>query len=84
MRRVRYGKHIARVEPAAGVTGTLHYDGTNCFFRVQLPNGDFRDYDLRHDDLQVTLAADALASFYYLDDDCILDHSPEVLGLPPA
>ncbi|MEX2281204.1 MAG: hypothetical protein WEE89_01825 [Gemmatimonadota bacterium] len=39
------------------------------------------DYDIRHDDLPVTIDADALAAFYTVGERTILDHSPEVLGL---
>ncbi|WP_294987233.1 hypothetical protein [Sulfuritalea sp.] len=39
---------------------------------------------LRHDDLEVTISPQALASFYTIGDDRILDHSPEVLGLRRA
>jgi hypothetical protein len=47
-------------------------------------NGEFTDYKILHDDLEVTIAHDALASFYKLGDQLVLDHSPEVLGLEKA
>ena len=82
MKTVRYGASDATASPAAGVTGFLlkRMDGA-FFFRVYTSNGDFTDYDIRHDDLEVTIAPDALASFYQVGDRRLLDHSPEVLGL---
>ena len=82
MTTVRYGSSAATVSPAAGVTGFLlkSTDGS-FFFRVYGSSGDFTDYDIRHDDLEVTISPDALASFYQIGDRLLLDHSPEVLGL---
>jgi hypothetical protein len=83
--RYRYGATVAVEEPAAGVTGTLHRDmAGNTFFRIYRDEGKFDDYMLRHDDLEVTISPGALASFYTIGDDRILDHSPEVLGLRRA
>ncbi len=85
MTTVRYGAFAATVSPAAGVTGFLlkRMDGS-FFFRVYEASGDFIDYDLRHDDLEVTISPHALASFYKIGDSLLLDHSPEVLGLEPG
>ena len=82
MTTVRYGASAAAVSPAAGVTGFLlkRMDGS-FFFRVYGMGDGFTDYDIRHDDLEVTIAPDALASFYQIGDRRLLDHSPEVLGL---
>ena len=82
MATVRYGTSAAVVSPAAGVAGFLlkSADGS-FFFRVYYAGGEFTDYDIRHDDLEVTISPDALASFYQIGDRRILDHSPEVLGL---
>lgn len=82
MKTVRYGSSAATASPASGVTGFLlkKMDGS-FFFRVYSANGDFTDYDIRHDDLEVTIAPDALASFYQVGEQRLLDHSPEVLGL---
>lgn len=79
---VTYGLATAEATSAAGVHGVLcrSCDGSY-FFRVYAPDGSFVDYDLRHDDLPVTIAPDALASFYRVGESNILDHSPEVLGL---
>lgn len=79
--KVRYGKAAADVTPAGGVTGFLHrsVDGEP-FFRVHEADGGFSDYALRHDDLKVTIAPDALAAFYRIGDRHLLDHSPDVLG----
>jgi len=80
---VTYGGMVAEVTSAAGVRGTLCRSavGSEYFFRVYGPDGLFTDHELRHDDLQVTIAPDELASFYKLGEVSVLDHSPKVLGL---
>jgi len=82
MKTVRYGKTVAAASSAAGVRGFLlkRVDGS-FFFRVYTATGEFTDYDIRHDDLEVTISADALASFYEIGERRFLDHSPDVLGL---
>lgn len=82
MKEVHYGRRVASVMPAGGVSGILCRSSSgDYFFRVYKSNGQFTDYDLRHDDLKVTIAKNELASFYRIGSDKILDHSPEVLGL---
>lgn len=77
-----YSGKPAEVQPAAGVKGTLIRSFDNSLtFRICHNDGEFTDYALRHDDLEVTIAEDELAAFYKIGDDRILDHSPEVLGL---
>lgn len=81
-RFVKYGDSLVQVQPAGGVEGILcRTDGGEYFFRVYKPDGSFRDYDLRHDDLRVTIAPDEMASFYEVGQEGVLDHSPEALGL---
>ena len=77
-----YGKAPAEVKPAAGVKGVIirSFHGT-LMFRVYHDRDRFTDYEIRHDDLNVTIDADALAAFYKVGEDHLLDHSPEVLGL---
>jgi hypothetical protein len=77
-----YGKQTAEVTPADGVKGTIirTFDGGYAF-RVYHDQNTFTDYDIRHDDLNVTIDADALAAFYKVGEHNILDHSPQVLGL---
>ena len=77
----RYGKAVAEVTSANGTRGFLLRGSHSFFFRVYHTDGEFTDYDIRHDDLEVTIASDAMASFYQIGQDLILDHSPEVLGL---
>jgi hypothetical protein len=48
------------------------------FFRVY-QGDDFIDYELRHDDLAITIT-DEQAAFYEKDGQYFLDHSPEVFG----
>jgi hypothetical protein len=81
--RYRYGKIAATVTNAGGVHGFLLRNAVenSFFFRVYHDDGEFTDYEIHHDDLEVTITLDALASFYQFDDHWVLDHSPEVLGL---
>jgi hypothetical protein len=77
-----YGEQPAETEPAAGVKGILIRDlNGEITFRVYHDDGQFTDYEIRHDDLGVTIDENELASFYKVDGHNILDHSPEVLGL---
>ena len=57
--------------------------GTNAYmFRVyNRTDGSFKDYDLQHSDLSITIN-DEDASFYELADGTMtLDHSPDTLGI---
>ena len=80
--QVIYGNSLAIETNASGMRGLLckSVDG-KYFFRVTQTNGEFLDFDLRHDDLEVTIASDALASFYTAEDFAVLDHTSTVLGL---
>ena len=79
--KYRYGKSVAEVSKASGVSGVLTKDiDGNYFFRIYHQDKTFTDYDLNHDDLPITIDSDALASFYDLGNRKILDHSPNVLG----
>lgn len=85
MARYRYGTAIAEETPAGGVTGFLNRRiGGRYFFRVYGMGGEFTDYDLVHDDLEVTIHPDAMASFYAVGENKCLDHSSAVLGLRNA
>jgi hypothetical protein len=80
---LQMGQHTAQVRSANGAEGILCRSAVDgrYFFRMYEEAGSFTDYELRHDDLAVTISLDALASFYQIGDEHILDHSPEVLGL---
>ena len=87
--KYHYGGQPAEVKPAAGVKGVLirALDGA-MMFRVYHDHERFTDYEIRHDDLSVTIDKDELAAFYKIcpragadGDQYILDHGPEVLGL---
>jgi len=67
---------------AGGVSGILcRTVGGKYFFRIYHGDNTFDDYDLMHDDLSVTIDADALASFYEGENGVkFLDHSSEVFG----
>jgi hypothetical protein len=77
-----YGSVPAEVDSAAGVQGMIirTFDGA-LMFRVYRDPEHFTDYEIRHDDLSVTIDADALAAFYKVGERNILDHTPPVLGL---
>ena len=63
--RYLYGKTPAEVEPADGVNGVLIRTLDGAFmFRVYHDRKRFTDYEIRHDDLNVTIDKDALAAFY--------------------
>lgn len=76
-----YGGVAAEVESAAGVKGVLIRAHDCMTFRIYHDNERFTDYEIRHDDLSITIDKDALAAFYKIGEDYILYHSPEVLGL---
>ena len=77
-----YGNEPAEVKSANGVTGVLIRTlGGAMVFRIYHDNERLTDYEIRHDDLSVTIDSDAMASFYRVGELDILDHSPEVLGL---
>ena len=80
--KYRYGKQPAKVLPAAGAKGILIRDPDGKItFRVYHDHEHFTDYEIRHDDLSVTIDEDELAAFYKVGEHYILDHSPQVLGL---
>lgn len=80
--RFLYGGLPAEVRSAAGMKGVLiRTAGGATVFRVYDGPERFTDYELRHDDLSVTIDADELAAFYKVGERDILDHSPQVLGL---
>ena len=77
-----YGGKECSGKDASGVSGMLikTFDG-GYTFRVYDSEGSFVDYDLRHDDLSITIDSDSLASFYECDDKHMLDYSPQVFNL---
>lgn len=80
-----YGEQPANAESAAGVKGVLiRAHGGAMMFRVYHDVERFTDYEIRHDDLSVTIDKDELAAFYRIGERGILDHSPQVLGLSKA
>ncbi len=77
-----YGDKSTKTENAANISGVLIRSIGGYKFRVYGENSSFVDYEIKHDDLSITIDQDALASFYKVDEDtAILDHSPSVLGL---
>ncbi len=80
-----YAGKPSEVKDAAGVSGMLLRSvNGRYFFRVQHSEDDFTDYELRHDDLSITIDRDELASFYSCAENHSLDHSPQVLRLRKA
>jgi len=84
--RFETGRSSATVTAAAGTKGILCKSaiGGGYFFRVENADGGFTDYELQHDELEITISPNALASFYETGEDRVLDHSPEVLGFDPS
>ena len=83
-KRYLYGGKSFSVNDASGVKGILIRSEGKYFFRVYEPDGEFIDYEIKHDDLEVTISNDALAAFYTDGEHYILDHSPNVFGLKEA
>lgn len=77
-----YGGAPAQVTSAAGAKGVIirTFDGA-ITFRVYHDRDRFTDYEIRHDELSVTIDADELAAFYRVGGHDVLDHDPQVLGL---
>jgi len=65
-----------KIESADKIKGILINSCGKFLFRVYGKNGEFKDYDIAHNDLSITIN-DSDAYFY---DDEKLDHSPETLG----
>ena len=83
MTKVEYatGGLLAKAKSAAGVKGVLIRTPDNVMvLRVYHDLNRFTDYEIKHDDLSVTIDADALAVFYKVEGQDVLDHSPGVLG----
>jgi hypothetical protein len=83
MQHVVYGNQIATETPAGGVTGVLCRSlDSKYFFRIYHEDKTFTDYDLRHDDMTITIVANEFSSFYRFENGGgVLDHSSNVLGL---
>ena len=79
----RHSGEVAKVKNAAGAKGILLLVHNDIYFRVYEENGDFEDYQLRHNDLFVTIDSDFEAAFYTPENggQPYLDHAPETLGL---
>ncbi len=76
----RYNEQNVVVSPAAGATGTIICTfGGGCLFRVYHNQEDFTDYEIRHDELPVTIEEGALPAFYECSGRNILDHSHRFL-----
>lgn len=67
---------------AKGLAGHLQWSGENYYFRVYNENGSFKDYNIMHCDLEVTIN-DSDAFLYPTPQglwDGVLDHSPSTHG----
>ncbi len=76
-----YGGQPFSVYDAFGVKGILIRSEGEFLFRVYEPDGEFIDYEIRHNDLEITISNEELATFYTDGERYIIDHSPKVLGL---
>lgn len=70
-----------KVTSADGTSGCLIWvSGENYMFRVYDDHGAFKDYDIRHSDLNIKIVDSDAAFYEYEDGALFLDHSPETLG----
>ena len=74
-------KNSVKKTSAKGQRGILlnTFDG-NYYFRTYAADGSFKDYLVRHCDLEITLHDDDATFYEYEDGTLTLDHSMEVLG----
>jgi len=71
----------AQTRPAKGVTGFLIWSGQDYLFRVYDGQGDFKDYNMLHSDLEITILDTDATLYEYPNGTISLDHNPETLGL---
>lgn len=83
-RKYKYGGKVSTAVSASGMKGVLIRSLGTFLFRVYHADDTFTDYEIRHDDLSVTIDQDSLAAFYTDGQRHVLDHAPEVLGLEPV
>jgi len=83
-RKYKYAGNALTATSASGKKGILIRSLDTFFFRVYHADHTFTDYEIRHDDLSITIDDNSLASFYTDGQIHVLDHAPEVLGLEPA
>jgi len=81
--KYKYAGKVSTASSASGQNGVLIRSLGTFFFRVYHADHTFTDYEIRHDDLSVTIDPDSLAAFYSDGQHHVLDHAPEVLGLEP-
>jgi len=80
-----YAGKPSSAQNASGVSGVLIRSlNGRYFFPIYDNNHESTDYELRHDDLNITIDSNCLASFYTCDNNHSPDHSPEVPGLTKA
>ncbi len=74
--------NIKNFQSAKGVKGFLldSFDG-NYYFRVYDGEGGFKDYLLKHCDLEITINDEDAVLYERENGDLSLDHSTETLGL---
>ena len=82
--KYKYAGKVSTAPPASGKNGILIRSLGTFFFRVYHADHTFTDYEIRHDDLSVTIDQESLAAFYTDGQRHVLDHAPEVLGLEPV
>ena len=83
-KKYKYAGKVWTETSASGKKGILIRNLHTFVFRVYHNDHTFTDYDIRHDDLSLTIDSDSLASFYEHEQNHVLDHAPEVLGLEPV
>jgi hypothetical protein len=71
----------AQTRPAKGAIGFLIWSGQDYLFRVYDGQGDFKDYNMLHSDLEITILDTDATLYEYPNGTLSLDHNPETLGL---
>lgn len=70
-----------KIKSATGVTGFILDTIDGCVFRVYNRDGEFTDYDLRHNDLEVTIVDEDAVLYTDNRGRSTLDYSPNTLGI---
>lgn len=72
----------AKVTPAKGTKGCLIWIGGDKYmFRVYAEDKTFKDYDLRHCDMDIEIVDPSAAFWEYEDGEMFVDYTKEALGV---
>ena len=83
MRPKKMSKKKFKYRNAKGVKGMLlrPFGGGSAIFRIYEKGGDFKDYEVLHDDVSIKILDDSAELLESLDGkNCYLDYSRRILG----